>query len=497
VFLLILDGHITQADKSRSDYAYIPFDLPQPATRLTIRYSYSAAMSSNQTEGGNVIDIGLFDPKGTEFPGGAGFRGWSGSARNEFTLTSIDATPGYLPGPFPGPLPAGRYQVILGLYRIWSAGADYEITIEAETEDKKFDFSEKSNFLIRANPAFPRPSASQTDSSGHWLRGDLQSHTFHSDAAGSPQQLLDKAKALGLDFLAVTDHNNTSHHRVLAALDDGSLLLVPGQEVTTYYGHMNVWGTGHWCDFRCRTPDDILAIIELAHSYGALCSINHPKQGGPAWEYGFDLPVDSLEVWQGPWPYRNDESLALWDRLLAEGWRVPVVGGSDYHCPAAEDTNFLRLGQPTTWVKTADRSVAAVLDAIRRGRVSISASPEGPQLNVRAVSAAGEAEIGGVLAIEKDESVEVIVTVWRGNGLTLRLVVDGQAAFEQIVSGDEAIIRTSIPPGRSIRAELMGDCPLEYLPSQAPAGLDLRDWRWALTNPIYCERKEGTQILMI
>jgi len=485
---LTLTGHVTQADKNRSDYLYIPFDLPRPARRLTVRYSYSAAMSSNRVDGGNVIDIGLFDPRGADFPGGPGFRGWSGSARRQFTISPSRATPGYLPGP----LPAGRYQVILGLYRIWPAGADYEIAVEAEVDDEKPDVSDMlsaSAEPVRENPFRPRQSASFV--SAGWLRGDLQSHTFHSDAAGSPQQLLDKARSLGLDFLAVTDHNTVSHQRALARLESEPLLLIPGQEVTTYYGHMNVWGAGRWCDFRCRTPDDMRAVIDLAHGNGALCSINHPKQGGPDWEYGFDLPVDALEVWQGPWPYRNTESLALWERLLAAGWRVPVVGGSDYHCPAGEETNFLRLGQPTTWVKTSERSLAGVLEAIRQGWVSISASADGPRLDLHARSAGGQAEMGGALPVPAGAGVAVTATVWRGAGLVLRLIVDGAVAFEQTVDGDETRMTASVQPGRALRAELVGDLSPDRLPPNAPTGIDLRGWRWALTNPIYCVDREG------
>src|SRR5689334_22137569 len=130
-FQTILRGHVTADNKARQDYAYIPFDLPQPARRLHVRYVYSDPISSDETEGGNVIDLGIFDPRGAEFPGGLGFRGWSGSARCEFSLSPTGATPGYLPGP----LPAGRYQVILGLYRVWSAGADYEIYVEAELDE--------------------------------------------------------------------------------------------------------------------------------------------------------------------------------------------------------------------------------------------------------------------------------------------------------------------------------------------------------------------------
>ena len=37
-------------------------------------------------------------------------------------------------------------------------------------------------------------------------------------------------------------------------------------------------------------------------------------------------------------------------------------------------------GSPTTWLECADRSVEAILDALRDGRVAISASPDGPVL---------------------------------------------------------------------------------------------------------------------
>ena len=96
---LTLTGHVTPADKQRSDYAYIPFELPEAARRLYIKYSYSAPISSDEREGGNVIDIGLFDPRGADFPGGAGFRGWSGSARNQFTITPTDSHPRLSPWP--------------------------------------------------------------------------------------------------------------------------------------------------------------------------------------------------------------------------------------------------------------------------------------------------------------------------------------------------------------------------------------------------------------
>jgi hypothetical protein len=481
---ITLRGHFTQADKARSDYAYLPFHLPQAARRLHVRYRYSAAMSSDQVHGGNVIDIGLFDPRGYEFPGGAGFRGWSGSARSEFTIGLDEATPGYLPGP----LPAGEYQVILGLYRIWEAGADVEIEIEAELAEEGLGTGDWG--LGTGEPIDVGISPSSVVSgppSAGWLRGDLQSHTVHSDARGTLEQLIGKARALGLDFLAVTDHNTISHHPFLPALAGDDLILIPGQEATTYYGHMNVWNTSRWCDFRCKTNADIASVIELAHAHGGICSINHPKQGGPAWEYTLDLPVQAMEVWQGPWIHRNEESLALWDRLLCEGRRLPAVGGSDYHCPSGEDTNLLRLGQPTTWVKVTDRSVSAILDAIVAGRASISAMPEGPRLDL-SVTANGETgEMGEVIERRDDGMMEVKVEILDGRGKTLRLVADGEIAHEVSIEEEMATVEIDLTVQTYVRAELIGDMPADQLPPNVPPDLNLKGWRWALSNPIYVE----------
>lgn len=457
MFKQTFTGHIAPEDKARSDYLYVPFELPEPARRLTVRYEYSRRMHHGQVEGGNVIDIGLFGPQGSEFPGAAGFRGWSGSDRLTFTVGTEEATPGYLPGP----LPAGEYQVALGLYRICPEGADYEIEVEAETG--------------------PQTSV--------WLKGDLQSHTYHSDGKGSPQQLVEKARAAGLDFLAITDHNTISHHPALDRLSDEALLLIPGQEVTTYYGHMNVWGARCWCDFRAQGDGDMAAIIDRAHEHDGLCSINHPKEGGPAWNYSTDLPVDAMEVWQGPWPNRNDESLALWDSLLREGRQLPAVGGSDYHCPRAEETGFLRLGQPTTWVQADERSVNGILRAIAAGRACISATPSGPRLAIQATTREGTAQMGETIAAQ-GKPLQLTVMVMDGAGLILHVVTEaGVVQRRQLESEREAVTMT-IRAQRYVRAELVGDMTPERLPPDAPnipEGLELRDWRWALSNPVYIE----------
>ena len=114
-----ITGRLVPADKLVSAYRMFLFDVPGGIARLEVGYSFSDDDPGGfMRSAGNVLDIGLFDARGSEFMCAEGFRGWSGSARREFFVAPGRATPGYLPGPI---LP-GRWQVILGLHRILPQG---------------------------------------------------------------------------------------------------------------------------------------------------------------------------------------------------------------------------------------------------------------------------------------------------------------------------------------------------------------------------------------
>ncbi len=94
---LTLTGHAeTQQTKT---YTHVPFEVPAGIGRIDVRYQYSDQVGSDpHLTNGNTVDIGIFDPRGIQFLTD-GFRGWSGSARQEFFIGGHDATPGYLQGP--------------------------------------------------------------------------------------------------------------------------------------------------------------------------------------------------------------------------------------------------------------------------------------------------------------------------------------------------------------------------------------------------------------
>src|SRR4029450_6377206 len=138
--------HINRPGPRDSRYAYVPFDVPPGATRITISYRYE------RNNGANTIDIGVFDARSSgSVPGPRGFRCWSGGGRCEFFISRDTATPGYLPG-F---MPAGKWHIILGLYQIAPAGVDVALRIQIETRGKglAIDTTDSANELPGAATA--------------------------------------------------------------------------------------------------------------------------------------------------------------------------------------------------------------------------------------------------------------------------------------------------------------------------------------------------------
>ena len=466
--LWTMSGHLTPEDKAADDYLLLPFDVPPGLQRLTVSYEYGAAVSAALPAGsGNVLDIGCFDPRGCQLLRGDGFRGWSGSERRTFTISPAEATPGYLPGP----IYPGTWHILLGLYRILPAGCDYRLTIVGQCGE---------------TPPSPPPAPLASPllrRETRWYRGDLQSHTHHSDGTGSLHDLAAAARARGLDFVAVTEHNTVSHLPHLAQVGGDDLLLIPGEEITTYYGHANAWGIQGWQEFRCRDDATMARIMEAVHAAGALVSVNHPKDDGSPWEYSPHLPFDCVEAWQGMWASNNHQSLAFWDRLLRQGRRVVAVGGSDKHVkPFQGEPAPYDLGTPTTWVYADELSTAGILRGIRAGHAFISAGPQGPELYLSADAdedGVYESMMGDEILLPAGQRIGLRASVANGGGLTLRIVSASDVEEIAVESDDFSTCWEGRAEGKTFyRLELV-----------EPAGGEIAHpaaaHRLALSNPIY------------
>ena len=374
-----LDGVVTQED-ARRQYAYLPFEVPAGARRIEANYHYA-----NQVDGaqefnpGNNIDIGVFDTRGADFLTG-GFRGWSGGARSSFYIARDAATPGYLRGP----LQAGAWTLMFGLSKMDDASVRYRVNIEMEI-DTTATHEEAGEVPVPGGSLFPTRIAGGEDGVGRWYRGDLHAHSEHSDGANTVEEIVEYTRRIGLDYFALTDHNTISHWDELARLNDRAPLLIPGEEITMYGGHANVWGLDGWIDFRGSDSERVRRLVEEANARGSMFSINHPDSPIP-WKHPAVRGYQAVEVWNAPWRYFNEPALLRWDDQLKRGERMIAVGGSDSHCiPPAKMTQPNGPGEPCTWVYVeGPLTQRAVLDAVERGRVFISEAPNGPFIELRA-----------------------------------------------------------------------------------------------------------------
>lgn len=468
----VIERHWSRADQAADPYPRLPFDLPPGAGRLEIRYEYSDPISSDITDQrqGNVIDLGLIGPDG--------FRGWSGSARRAATLTAGQATPGYLPGP----LVPGRWQVLLGLYRIAEAGCEVRVEIEFELTRSDTGEPERSDTALRAGQcAWEGLLARVAERGARWFKGDLHCHSHHSEAEGAPADVLAAARAQGLDFVAITEHNTVSHLLELAGRPEPpEPLVIPAVEITTYRGHANALGIRHWPDFRCLSAAHMASLRAAVQASGALFVVNHPKMTGPPWEWGDIQQADAVEAWQQPWTMFNYQSLGVWDGLLKQGHRLVAVGGSDKHQgPFDGSLGYHEIGQPATWVYAEELSVPGLLAGLRAGHVLISAGPRGPRLELGAQAAGGEAMMGDALALRPGETARLYCRVSGGAGHLLRLV-SAHGKREMAIDSDDFQVESTAASGDGYwRAEVVEPPPAHQW-DDAAAQMVV-----ALSNPIY------------
>lgn len=404
-------------EKSReSSYYSLPFSVPEGVRSLTVRYSYPKT--------GNIIDLGLEDGQGE-------FLGWSGSSREAVTVGQFDATPGYLMEP----VTPGTWHILVGAYHVRAEGVPvrYEISF---------------------SPTEPA-----------WLFGDLHLHSDASDGQHDIPTLAKMAREKGLDFLAITNHNNYSENFSLPRVP--GLTLIPGVEWTHYRGHMNFLGivkpfSG---SFVANGLEEMRAITRQARERGALVCVNHPKCNLCPYLWEDNESFQLVEVWNGPMRKVNRDGIAWWTELLRQGRRIPAVGGSDFH----RDHSPVRLGNPVTAVYADSPDTPDILDALARGRSFITSGIRGVHLEMTC----GEQTFGGVIEGRKASHSLTVSARQMPVGAVLTVVGSG---------GELARLK---PKGGLIRETVeVRDTAFAYLLAGYPiAGGEV--WPLAISNPIY------------
>ena len=399
-------------------YIEVPFEVPVNTARLTVSFGYTGK------EERTTLDIGIQDPQR--------FRGWSGGNKSSFTISVSDATPSYLPGP-----------ILPGTWKLWIGVPNIRPSSVASYEAKVY-FEPGSKAVVEGFSETPLRS------SAGWYRGDLHMHTGHSDGSCKSQNgnkvpcpvfiTLQAAATRGLDFIAVTDHNTTSHFDALREMQPyfDRLLLIPGREITTFQGHANLYGTTEFVDFRVGSSSvpDMKTLLDRVGQSGGLISINHPGLPtgeacmGCGWspKTGDMRLVQAVETVNGGTEEGPYSGVPFWEKQLNAGYRPTAIGGSDNHNPELPQDSPGSVGSPTTVVYASELSVPGILSGIRSGRVFVDLTASKDRLlDFSAESKADKAAMGGALPAASGDTVTLSAHLAGCVGSHLRFLVDGQA----------------------------------------------------------------------
>ncbi|MDQ3982403.1 MAG: CehA/McbA family metallohydrolase, partial [Actinomycetota bacterium] len=277
------------------------------------------------------------------------------------------------------------------------------------------------------------------------------------------------AAGRGLDFTAITDHNDVRSQSD-AGFGSAAVLGVPGYEAS-YRGHAQMLGAQKVYEGPHETAADVQALADALRADGGVFQINHPAEGSTDfphdrdWTYGHAVVPDTVEVWnisrlwQPPAPSgsSNDDAIRFWEGFLDAGHRVAATGGSDNHYLAT--TPVQGVGQPTTWVCAEQATVAGVLGGLRAGRTFVSHQPpahRGPRIFLE-----GDANRDGVyesmVGDEIPRASPLRVRVEGAPGALLQVVGTGGRPLGEPVAVTGADFSHDLTPGPEVtwvRAEI-------------------------------------------
>jgi hypothetical protein len=245
-------------DYDSYDHVFIPFAVPSGVKEIEIAHKAVQAKSATQDEQ-NILDFGVLDERGNP----DGYRGWSGGSSENSIIGVLATSRAFTLGA----INAGTWQVVIGKAQIAGPPNNYgEYNIQVTLRDAPTLPPQTERQPYR--PAAPLSMQQQ------WYAGDFHIHSRESTDAFPTATLASIAtfsRALGLDFAHISDHNTVSQGTFMidAQKRHPHLLLVPGIEWTTYFGHGGCLGCTKFVDHKINLPGvNISAAAQKIHAQG-------------------------------------------------------------------------------------------------------------------------------------------------------------------------------------------------------------------------------------
>lgn len=190
---------------------------------------------------------------------------------------------------------------------------------------------------------------------------DPHIHSKYSrDATTHPRDIIKKSRSIGLDAIAIADHNAIKGSKIgieeSKGMDD--FIVIPAMEISTSRGHIVALGIEEEIKPKL-SPEET---IEKIRDMGGIAIAPHPfvryREG--LCDKIKDLDVDAMETLNSRYIFGYSNWKA---KNLAEERGIPQIGASDAHFLGA-------IGSCVTEVE-ADFSIDGILKGILSGKTSV------------------------------------------------------------------------------------------------------------------------------
>lgn len=184
--------------------------------------------------------------------------------------------------------------------------------------------------------------------------------TYSSDSTASPRDIIKRAKKIGLDAVAIADHNTIkgSLATIEEAKDFKDFIVVPAVEISSSKGHIVALGIKEDVE-KGLSPEDT---VEKIRSLGGIAIAAHPfvSYRDGLCDSVKELDIDAIETLNSRYIFGYSNWKA---KNLAERRKLPEIGSSDAHFIGA-------IGSCVTEFE-ADFSTESIIESILSGKTSV------------------------------------------------------------------------------------------------------------------------------
>lgn len=184
--------------------------------------------------------------------------------------------------------------------------------------------------------------------------------TYSGDSTASVKDIIKHSRKIGLDAIAIADHNSLKGSE--AALKDfgkmDDLVIIPAMEISTTKGHIVALGISEEIP-KAIPPEET---IELIRTQGGIAVAAHPfvtYREGLFTQVKY-VDVDAMETLNSRYIFGYSNWRA---KKMAKEKKIPQIGASDAHFLGA-------IGSCVTQLE-ADFSVDSILKGILSGKTNV------------------------------------------------------------------------------------------------------------------------------